>query len=113
MIFNVHHQINSFKQNGSSLSDYFNKLESLWKEFDGLPSLIECVCEVETKLSDHSKLMKLMSFLSGFDDTYNQVKSHILLMSPLPNVKSSFSILSREESLQKNESLSSGNNSKV
>lgn len=64
VIFNVHHQINSFKQNGSSLSDYFNKIESLWKEFDGLTSLSECVCEAATKLNDHSKRMKLMQFLT-------------------------------------------------
>ena len=102
VIFNIHQQINTLKQNGSSLSDYFNKLDSLWKEFDGLTSLTECVCEAATKLNDHSKLMKLIQFLSGLDDVYNQVKIHILLMEPLPNVKSAFSILSREESLQKN-----------
>ncbi|XP_023772322.1 uncharacterized protein LOC111920980 [Lactuca sativa] len=107
VIFNIHYQINTLKQNGSSLSDYFNKLDSLWKEFDGLTSLTECVCEAATKLNDHSKLMKLMQFLSGLDDVYNQVKSQILLMEPLPNVKSAFSILFREESLQKNGSLGS------
>ncbi|XP_042752826.1 uncharacterized protein LOC111921163 isoform X2 [Lactuca sativa] len=57
-------------------------------------------------------MMKLMQFLSGLDDVYNQVKSHILLMEPLPNVKTAFSILSREESLQKNGSLSSVSSSK-
>ncbi|XP_023734895.1 uncharacterized protein LOC111882761 [Lactuca sativa] len=36
-------------------------------------------------------------FLSGLDDSYSQVKSHILLMEPLPNVKTAFSILSRED----------------
>ena len=84
----------------------------MWKEFDGLTSLTECVCEAATKLSDHSKLMKLMQFLSGLDHVYNQVKSHILLMEPLANVKYALSILSREESLQKNGSLSSTSSSK-
>ncbi|XP_052622581.1 retrovirus-related Pol polyprotein from transposon RE2 isoform X2 [Lactuca sativa] len=51
--------------------------------------------------------MKLMQFLSGLDDSYSQVKSHILLMDPLPNVKTAFSIVSREESLQRNGSLTS------
>lgn len=74
VIFNVYQQINSLKQNESSLFDYFNILKSLWKEFDGLTSLSACNCEAATKLSDHSKLMKLMQFLSGLDDTYGQVK---------------------------------------
>lgn len=34
--------------------------------------------------------MKLMKFLNGLDDSYNQVKSHIHLMDPLPNVKKLF-----------------------
>ena len=50
--------------------------------------------------------MKLMQFLSGLDDCFNQVTSHIILMDPLPNVKSALSIVSREESHQKNGSLS-------
>ncbi|XP_023754962.1 uncharacterized protein LOC111903417 [Lactuca sativa] len=100
-------EINTLKQNGISLSDYFYKLDSLWKEFDGLTSLTECTCEASVKLKDHSNLMKLMQFLSGLDESYSHVKSHILLMEPLPNVKTAFSILSREESIQRNGSLSS------
>ena len=39
-----------------------------------------------------------MQFLSGLDESYNQVKSHILLMDPLPSVKNVFSLVSHEES---------------
>ena len=80
-----------------SLSDYFSKLDSYWKEFDGLTSLTECTCEAADSFKSHSKLMKLMQFLSGLDDSYNQVKSHILLMDPLPSVKTAFSLVSCEE----------------
>ena len=45
VVFNVHQRINSLKQNGVSVSDYFNKLDDLWKEFDGLTSITECTCE--------------------------------------------------------------------
>lgn len=72
------------------------------ERIDGLTSLIECTCDAATKLNDHSKLMKLMQFLSGLDESYNQVKSHILLMDHLPGVKIVFSIISHEESLQRN-----------
>ncbi|XP_023756901.1 uncharacterized protein LOC111905437 [Lactuca sativa] len=107
VVFNIHQQINSLKQNGISLSDYFNKLDSLWKEFDGLTSLTECTYDASVKLKDHSNLMKLMQFLFGLDDSYSQVKSQILLMDPLPTVKTTFSIVSREESLQRNGSFTS------
>lgn len=92
------------------MSEYFNKLDTLWKEFDGLTNLVECTCEAGAKYNDHSKLMKLMQFLSGIDDSFNQVESHILLMDLLRNVKSAFSIVSREESHLKNGTLSSSSN---
>lgn len=110
VIFNVHQHINSLKQDGSSLSEYYNKLDTLWKEFDGLINLSKCTCDAAIKYNDHSKLMKLMQFLSGLDDSFNKVKSHILLMDHLPNIKTTFSIVSREESHQKNGALTSVSN---
>lgn len=41
------------------------------KTFDGLTNLIECTCKAATKYNDHAKLMKLMQFLSGLDDSFN------------------------------------------
>nr|GEW22195.1 hypothetical protein [Tanacetum cinerariifolium] len=37
--FNLHHKINSLTQNGSSVTEYFNKLSTLWKQFDALIKL--------------------------------------------------------------------------
>lgn len=45
--------------------------------------------------------MKLMQFLSGLGDWYNQFKGHIWLIDPLPNVRNSFVIITREEFVQK------------
>lgn len=50
--------------------------------------------------------MKLMQFLSELDDSFSQFKSHILIMEPLSDVKTTFSIVSREESNQKHGSVS-------
>lgn len=107
VIFHVHQQINSLTQSGLSVSEYYNKLDGLWKEFDGLTNLTECTCAASTQFNDHTKLMKLMQFLNGLDDSFNQVKSHILLTDPLPNVKTAFAIVSREESNQRGGSSSS------
>lgn len=101
VIFNIHQKINALSQNGQTVSDYYNKLDTLWKEFDGLTNLPECVWEAATRYNDHSKLIKLMQFLDGLDDSFNQVKIHILLMEPLPNIRFAFSVVSREESFQK------------
>lgn len=106
----MHQRISSLTQSGLSVSDYFNKLDALWKEFDGLTNLTDCTCEAATQFNNHSKLMKLMQFLSDLDDSFSQDKSHILLLKPLANVKIAFSIVSREESNKKHGSLTVSSN---
>ncbi|GKA91488.1 ribonuclease H-like domain-containing protein [Tanacetum coccineum] len=38
-VFNLHKSINSLNQNGASLADYYNNLNSSWKQFDAMVSL--------------------------------------------------------------------------
>ncbi|GJS47138.1 ribonuclease H-like domain-containing protein, partial [Tanacetum coccineum] len=37
--FNLHHKINSLSQNGSSIADYYHRLNAMWKQFDALVQL--------------------------------------------------------------------------
>nr|GEU47413.1 hypothetical protein [Tanacetum cinerariifolium] len=41
-VFNLHKSINSLNQSGASLVDYYNNLNSLWKQFDAMVSLPAC-----------------------------------------------------------------------
>ena len=60
VVFNLLQKINTFKQGGLPVSEYFHKLSSLWREFDILTKLPDCTCEARTELNDHAKLLKLM-----------------------------------------------------
>lgn len=111
VVYNVYQKINSCTQGSDSLSDYYDKLSALWKEFDSLTNLTSCVCDASKKFSDHSEQIKLMQFLMGLDDSFGHVRSNILLREPLPSVKTAFSICSREES-HKIGTSSGGQNSK-
>ncbi|XP_071738626.1 uncharacterized protein [Rutidosis leptorrhynchoides] len=68
VIFNVHHKINSLKQNGSSLSEYYHSLNALWKQYDTLVVIPTCNCATATHIVDHNKTFKLMQLLMGLDD---------------------------------------------
>jgi monomeric isocitrate dehydrogenase len=76
VVFNLLQKINSIKQGGSSVVDYYHRLNFLWREFDALTKLPKCVCEVKCEcdaskeLLIHQQLMKLMQFLMGLDDCY-------------------------------------------
>ena len=96
--FNLHHKINSLSQNGTSIAEYFNKLSTLWKQFDALIKLPRCTCHAADDFKKHNQLMKLMQFLMGLDDSYMQIRSNILSRDPLPDVKGAFAIISSEES---------------
>ncbi|GKA81335.1 ribonuclease H-like domain-containing protein [Tanacetum coccineum] len=98
MIFNLLQKISSIKQGGSSVADYYHRLNSLWREFDALTKLPTCTCDANKELGLHNQLMKLMQFLMGLDDCYQSVRSALLTRDPLPEVKDAYTTVSREES---------------
>nr|GEW81529.1 hypothetical protein [Tanacetum cinerariifolium] len=87
-----------FKQGSLPIAEYYHKLNSMWREFDGLTKLPDCTCEARNEVVDHNKLMKLMQFLMGLDDVYQPIRSSILTREVLPEAKDAFVIISREES---------------
>ncbi|GJS83806.1 putative RNA-directed DNA polymerase [Tanacetum coccineum] len=93
-VFNLHKNINSLTQSGYSLAEYYNNLNSLWKQFDAMISLPACTCEVAEHYEKHNQLIKLMQFLMGLDDNYLAIRSNILTREPLPLVKAAFAIVS-------------------
>nr|GEX38525.1 ribonuclease H-like domain-containing protein [Tanacetum cinerariifolium]GEX41805.1 ribonuclease H-like domain-containing protein [Tanacetum cinerariifolium] len=98
IVFNLLQKINSFKQGGLPISEYYHKLNSLWREFDILTKLLDCVCEARDELGDHGKFMKLMQFLMGLSEVYQPIRSSLLTREVLPEVKDAFVIIAREES---------------
>ncbi|GJS35342.1 hypothetical protein Tco_0533724 [Tanacetum coccineum] len=98
IVFTLLQKINSFKQGGLPVSEYYHKLNSLWREFDILTKLPDCVCEARAELIDHGKLMRLMQFLMGLDDVYQPIRSSLLTREILPEVRDAFLIIAREES---------------
>ncbi|XP_071704682.1 uncharacterized protein [Rutidosis leptorrhynchoides] len=47
VMFNLHQKINSLTQSGLSVSDYYHKLNSLWKQYDMLCKVPACNCAVD------------------------------------------------------------------
>ncbi|GJW52778.1 ribonuclease H-like domain-containing protein, partial [Tanacetum coccineum] len=68
VIFYMHFQIHSLSQSGSALSEYYHKFNALWRQYDSLVNLCDCICENSEKLKKHNQLLKLMQFLMGLDD---------------------------------------------
>ncbi|GJU58883.1 ribonuclease H-like domain-containing protein [Tanacetum coccineum] len=97
-VFNLHKSINSLSESGASLADYYNNLNSLWKQFDAMISLHSCTCDAAKHFEKHNQLIKLIQFLMGLDENYLAIRSNILTREPLSLVKAAFAIVSGEES---------------
>ncbi|GJX01893.1 ribonuclease H-like domain-containing protein [Tanacetum coccineum] len=69
VVFNLHKSINSLSQSGAPLADYYNNLNSLWKQFDAMISLPAY-------------------------ENYLAIRNNILTREPLPLVKAAFAIVS-------------------
>ncbi|XP_076949829.1 uncharacterized protein LOC143622620 [Bidens hawaiensis] len=91
-------KINSLTQNGSSVSDYYHNLNSLWRQYDCLTKLPKCVCDASVELNDFNNRTKLMQFLMGLHDAYQPIRTTLLTKDPLPSVKAAFATISSDES---------------
>nr|GEX96094.1 ribonuclease H-like domain-containing protein [Tanacetum cinerariifolium] len=78
--------------------EYCHKLNSLWKEFEILTLLPACTCAAHEMVLKHNQLIRLMQFLMGLNDVYQNKRSNILARDLLPDVKEAFNVVSREES---------------
>ncbi|KAL0320076.1 UNVERIFIED_CONTAM: hypothetical protein Sradi_5269100 [Sesamum radiatum] len=81
-----------------SIAVYFTKLKKLRDELASLDPIPSCSCGASKKLSERTASNQLIPFLMGLSDTYDHVRSQILLMDPLPTVgKASFMFLRVEK----------------
>ncbi|XP_076884365.1 uncharacterized protein LOC143533480 [Bidens hawaiensis] len=87
-----------FTQNNQSVTEYYHKLNIMWKQLDQILQLPSCTCDASQEFNNFNHLIKLMQFLMGLDNSYESVRTALLLKEVLPTVKDAFAIVSREES---------------
>ncbi|KAJ0820677.1 putative retrotransposon Copia-like protein [Helianthus annuus] len=110
VVYDLYKKINCISQNGSTVADYYNRLTTMWKQFNAMLKLPTCSCKAAKDYNDFSMLIKLMKFLMGLDDVYQPVRTNLLTREVFPSVKVAFSVVSREESHRMSSSGSKGQN---
>ncbi|GJY59892.1 ribonuclease H-like domain-containing protein [Tanacetum coccineum] len=91
-VYNLLQKINSVKQGGSLIADYYHRLNSLWREFDALTKLPKYICDVKC--------------------CCDAIRSSLLTRYPLPEVKDAYNVISKEESHRRVPKSSGGTESK-
>ena len=94
-VFQIQKSIDTMSQGTMTVVAYFTKIKALWDELETYRSPLTCnqrQAHLEQREED-----RLMQFLMGLNESYKAVRSNILMMSPLPNVRQAYSLIVQEE----------------
>ncbi|KAK9733373.1 hypothetical protein RND81_04G063500 [Saponaria officinalis] len=86
--------------------EYFNKLKKYWDDIEEIESypdfscgaLTKCSCNLLKKIMEQALKEKVIMFLMGLNNSFDNVRSNILSMEPLPNINKTYSIVHQIES---------------
>ena len=94
-IFQIQKSIAMMSQGTMTLSAYFTKLKALWDELEAYRTPFTCnQRQIHVDQREEDKLMQL---LMGLNESYKTVRSNILMMTPLPNARKTYSLFVQEE----------------
>ncbi|XP_019246415.1 PREDICTED: uncharacterized protein LOC109226067 [Nicotiana attenuata] len=97
-IYHLWSEIASLKQGTDSVTTYYTKMSDLWSELDVLVPLPSCDCEESRPSVEHLRNQRLLTFLMGLNESYNNVRSNVLLKRTFVIVNEAYAIVTQEES---------------
>ncbi|KAL0296099.1 UNVERIFIED_CONTAM: Retrovirus-related Pol polyprotein from transposon RE2 [Sesamum radiatum] len=77
---------------------YYTQLTMLWDELECVDPTPDCSCSSQRSMVDKIASTQLMQFLMGLNDSFDAIRSQILVMDPLPIVDKAYSLVLRVES---------------
>jgi hypothetical protein len=99
-VFQLQKAISVVAQENSSVSTYFTRIKTLWKELNNYRPVSICNCchcgRMQSILELYSQ-ERVLQFLMGLNDSFSAVRAQILLMDPLPPINKVFSLIIQEE----------------
>ncbi|XP_051152006.1 uncharacterized protein LOC127265986 [Andrographis paniculata] len=93
VIYQLKRKISSLTQGNMSIASYFTKLKKLKDELYCLAPILEEMNEVE----EYIYLQDIVDFLMGLNDTFNAIRSQVLMQDPLPSLNKIYGMLCSAE----------------
>ncbi|XP_058003885.1 uncharacterized protein LOC131180568 [Hevea brasiliensis] len=75
MIYQIKRKMASISQENLSVTNYYSKLKQLWDELASIEALPPCTCGSMKLANDILNKDRLMQFLMGLNDSYDQVET--------------------------------------
>ena len=100
-VSNLQFKAASLNQGDLSVIDYFTKLRIIWDELENFRPNPLCIhqdtCIVAPIICQRKCEDQAMQFLRGLNDQYHNIRSHVLLMDPVPPITKIFSLVVQQE----------------
>ncbi|XP_057994939.1 uncharacterized protein LOC110651461 [Hevea brasiliensis] len=97
LLYHLKREISNLTQANASVMVYFTKLKKLWDELACLKPLPVCDYGATKQIDEINSEGKLIQFLMGLNQAYDNVRNQILLMDPLPIINKAYSMVLRVE----------------
>ncbi|XP_070054003.1 uncharacterized protein [Nicotiana tomentosiformis] len=99
-IFHLHRAILRLSQGADSVVVYFTKLKELWANYDVLVPSPNCGCPKSKEHMTHLQQQRVMQFLDGLNDTYDQARRQILIKNTDPTLNQAYALIIQDTSQQ-------------
>ncbi|KAH0708932.1 hypothetical protein KY290_012179 [Solanum tuberosum] len=96
-IYQLHKEINSINQGTSTVAKYFTRLKELWSEFDAVVPFPDCGCVRGKEYVEHLQQQRLLQFVGGLNDSYDQARRQILVKTSEPSLNQAYSLIIEDE----------------
>ncbi|XP_070665261.1 uncharacterized protein [Malus domestica] len=84
------------RQDGRPINLYLTELKGVWQDLDRRrPLRMVCGADLKTQKEEVAK-DRVYDFLAGLDSGFDQVRSEILRMKPIPGIEECFNLVRRE-----------------
>lgn len=93
-LYKLRHQLHSLRQGSMDLSSYHTKKQSLWEELNSLNAPARTI----EGLMAQNESNRVIDFLMGLNDSYDHVRSQIIMKKSLPTLSEVYNILDQEDS---------------
>ena len=102
-ISDLQQEASTMKQGSLTVTEYFTRLRVIWDEIENFrpdpvcSCNIRCSCNAFTIIAQRKLEDRAMQFLRGLNDQYTNIRSHVLLMDPIPAISKIFSYVAQQE----------------
>ncbi|XP_070008521.1 uncharacterized protein LOC142162233 [Nicotiana tabacum] len=96
-VYQLQKAIETITQGTYNVLVYFSKLKNLWDEFDSIVPP-PCDCSRSKNFIEFMQKQKVLKFLMGLNDNYEQARRQILKTSPTSIINKAYAMLIKRES---------------